>query len=110
MKSAEVADSENQTATASLRECLTPFLCFKRVVIAEFLFVFLDTAIQFVGERVDRGIHVVMDGVGVQLSAAQINGCLGFMTEFFYGQYAVHVHYMIRVTHDAIEFFFHVAF
>ena len=36
-------------------------------MIREFLLVLLDASIEFVGERVDGGVHVLIHGVGVNL-------------------------------------------
>src|SRR5687768_6454007 len=41
------------------------FLGFQCVVIGELFLVLLDAAIELVGQRVDRGVHVHFDGVGV---------------------------------------------
>jgi len=79
-------------------------------MVAEFLFVLLYAAVELVGQSIDRSVHIVMNRVGVDFAAAQVDGGLGLMMRFFDCENAVHVYHMIGMPHDTLELFLHITF
>ena len=72
------------------------------MVIGELFLVLLDAAVELVGERIDRGIHVLLDGVGVDGAAVQQHGGFGFVAQLLDGEDAMNVYHVVRVPHDAV--------
>jgi hypothetical protein len=79
------------------------FVDLPRVMIRDLLFVFLDLPIAPVDQRVNRGVHVGVDRVGVDCTTPQMNGGLGLMDEFFDGQDAVNVGHVVKMALELSE-------
>jgi hypothetical protein len=78
------------------------------VVVRDFFLVLLDAPIELVGKRVNGGIHVLFDRVGVNRSPAEHHSGLGLVAQFFDPEYAVNVDDPVGVPDDPIEFSFDV--
>ena len=85
------------------------FCASMRVVIGELFLVLLDAAVELVGERVDGGVHVLLDGVGVHGAAVQQHGGFGFVAQLLDGQDAMNVYDVVRVPDDAVQLFLDIA-
>src|SRR5450432_2782500 len=68
-----------------------------RVMIGGLFLVFLDAAIELVGEGVDGGVHVGLGCIGIDLVSPQHERGLGLMAEFFDGEHAVHIDELLEV-------------
>jgi hypothetical protein len=69
-----------------------------RMVVSQLFLVFLDLSTEFVNQRIDRGVHVAFDGIGMNRAAREVNGCLRFVFELFDGENAMDVGQVIEVT------------
>src|SRR5487761_1978030 len=67
-----------------------------RVVIARLLLVLLDAAVELVGERVDRRVHVAFRRLREDLVPAQPQRRLGLVTQLLYRQDAMHVYQLLK--------------
>ena len=54
-------------------------------MIGELFLVLLDAAVELVGEGVDGGVHVLLDGIGVDGPAIEQDGGFGFVAQFLDG-------------------------
>ena len=79
------------------------------MMIGELFFVLLHAPIELVGKGVDGGVHVRLDGIGVNGAAAQQDGGFGFVAQFLDGEDAMNVYDVVRVPDDAVELFLDVA-
>ena len=79
------------------------------VMVGGLFLVFLDAAVELVGQRVDGGIHVLFGGVGVDLVPAHHQGGLGLVAHFFDREHAVDVDQLLEMPGDALEFLENVA-
>ena len=55
-------------------------------MVAALFLVFGHQAIELVAQGVDRGIHVGIGRIGVDVAAAYVQGGLGLLGEFLHGQ------------------------
>jgi hypothetical protein len=69
-------------------------------VVAELLFVFSYSPVQFVDKAIDRSVHVFFGIIGVNCAAIHLNSGLGFMTEFFNRQDTAYVRHQIKMPFD----------
>src|SRR5271156_2831953 len=79
------------------------------VMVGGLFLVFLDAPVEFVGQGIDGGVHVVFGGVGVDLVSAQHECCLGLVTEPFDREHAVNVDELFEVSRYALEFLGYVS-
>src|SRR3989344_5413645 len=74
------------------------------VVTAELFLVFQHLAVELVGERVDRGVHVRALGVGVQLRALGVDRGLGDVPGLLHMQHHAGGGHVIEMLLDAADF------
>lgn len=75
------------------------------MMIGGFLFVFQNLAIEFVGKRIDGGIHIRTLGIGMQGRAFGMDSRLGEMTILFDVQDYGSVGEVIEVFLNSADFF-----
>jgi hypothetical protein len=79
------------------------------VVIGKLFLVLLDAAVELVGQRVDRGVHILLDCIRVNGAAPEQDGGFSLVAQLFDGQDAMNVYYVVRVPDDAVELFLDVS-
>src|ERR1700736_2960846 len=67
------------------------------VVVRGLFLVFLDASVEFVGQGVDGGVHVVLGGIRVNLVSPQHEGGFRLVAEFFDGEHTVNVDELFEV-------------
>src|SRR5579872_6193148 len=82
---------------------------FLGTVVGGLFLVFLDAAVELVGKRVDGSIHVLFDGIRVDLVTPHHQGRFGLVSHFFDGEYAMDVDQLLEMAGDAFEFLENVA-
>ena len=68
-----------------------------------------DLAIQFVGQKVNCGVHVAIFTMGVEVMAFNVQGSFNFVHQFFDLHDDTDVDDVVEVTFDAVEFLGNVA-
>ena len=74
-------------------------------MVFHFFLVFLALAVEFVDEAIDRGIHVFLHIVGVQIATADVQCCFRAVAQFFNGEYDMYVQCLIEMPVPAALFF-----
>src|SRR5690606_10590901 len=82
---------------------------FQRVMVGQLFLVLFNPAVERVGQRIDGGVHVHVDGVGVHHGAVQQHLGFGFVSLFLDREYAVNVNDVVGVSDDAVQLLFDVA-
>lgn len=80
------------------------------IMIGDFILVLSDLPVELIDQAVDRRIHVFLLILGKQLGAADLNGRLRFVTDFFDAENHMHIGDMIEVTLQFFEFRFNIVF
>ena len=75
------------------------------MVIGQFFLVLAHAPVELVGQRVDRGVHVAVDRVGMNDRTAYPQCRLCPVLQFLDRQHAVHVNHVLEVAHDALQLF-----
>ena len=78
------------------------------MVTAHFFLMLARLLIEFVGEQVDRCIHVVCNGFGVQVGATGMNRGFGLLPDLLDTEHDVGADQVIEVSFDALEFVLHI--
>ena len=74
------------------------------MVVFDFLFVLGDLAIQFIGQRIQRGVHVVVHRLGMQIGAVDIQAAFGAFFLFLHPECNVDGHHFVEMTFKALKF------
>ena len=72
-------------------------------------FVFSDSSIEFVYQTINRGIHIFLNGIGVNRVAIHIDGSLRLMPELFDCKDAVYVRYKIKMPFYFFDFALYIS-
>src|SRR5882672_1717790 len=86
-----------------------PVRSFGRVMVRELFLALLHPPVELVDERVDRGVHVAVDGVGMDAPARERQRRFGLVSQFLDGEHAVYVDDVIEMPRDALELLLDVA-
>lgn len=74
------------------------------MMIDEFLFVFSNSSVEFVGEAIDSGVHIGFGRICINCTTVHIDRGFRLMPQFFDGQYTADVGYEVKVTLDFLNF------
>src|SRR5690606_1124616 len=72
-------------------------------MIDELLFVLSYPSVELVDERVDGGVHVLLDGIRVDLPAIDVYRGLGLVPQLLDPEDAMHVRYEVEVPFDLLD-------
>jgi hypothetical protein len=80
-----------------------------RVVVGDLLLVLAHQALELVGQRVDRRVHVGLVGHRMDRVAAHVQGRLGLVSQLLHREDPVRVDHLVEMAHDALAFLLQVA-
>ena len=81
---------------------------FLGMVVGGFLLALLHQAVEFIGERIDGGVHVRCGRFGMDIGARHAQRGLRRVPQLLDGQHAMGIDQLVEVTHDAFHLFDHV--
>src|SRR6185437_13495712 len=72
-------------------------------MVGALLLVLLDAAVELVAQRVDRGVHVRLGRIRVDVASPHVQRGLGLLPQLLDGENTVHVDHLVEMARDALE-------